>query len=130
MIVTVALPPRDGSGADDYIDTVTLTSTAATDRTVAWFRFIAIAEAISWAGLLIGMLFKYVLSDNEIGVQIFGPVHGGIFVAYVVVTLLAAYRLGWSKGTLALGLAAAVPPFATYAFEVWALRTRRLTTSA
>lgn len=98
----------------------------ASDRSIAWFRVIAIAEAISWAGLLTGMLFKYVLSDNEIGVQIFGPIHGGIFVAYVVITIVAGLRCGWSKPVIALGLVASIPPFATYAFEVWADRTGRL----
>lgn len=98
----------------------------STDRVVAWFRVIAIAEALSWAGLLTGMLFKYVLTGSELGVHVFGPVHGVIFLAYVAVTLLAAYRLGWSKGVLVLGLAASIPPFATYAFEVWAQRSGRL----
>ena len=104
-----------------------MTTTPDTNaRTIAWFRVIAIAEAISWAGLLIGMLFKYVLSDNEIGVQIFGPVHGAIFVAYVAITLVAGIRCRWTKPVILLGLLASIPPFATYAFEVWADRTGRL----
>lgn len=104
----------------------TSTVPVSTDRVVGWFRVIAIAEAVSWAGLLTGMLFKYVLSDSETGVHIFGPVHGVIFIAYVVVTCLTARRLRWSRGVLALGLAASIPPFATYVFEVWAQRTGRL----
>ncbi|MGH3358907.1 MAG: DUF3817 domain-containing protein [Nocardioidaceae bacterium] len=107
----------------------TSTVPTSTDRVVAWFRVIAIAEAISWAGLLIGMLFKYVLSGNETGVHVFGPVHGVIFMAYVVVTCFAARRLRWTLGVLALGLVASIPPFATYAFEVWARRTGRLHTA-
>ncbi|MDQ1620237.1 MAG: hypothetical protein QOE19_2806, partial [Actinomycetota bacterium] len=39
-------------------------------------QVVALTEALSWAGLLIGMLFKYVLADDERGVQFFGPVHG------------------------------------------------------
>ena len=104
------------------------TQRPATGRAVVWFRVIAIAEAISWAGLLIGMLFKYVLSDNEIGVQVFGPIHGVIFVAYVVATLVAARSCGWSKPVTLVGLVASIPPFATYVFEVWAERTGRLRT--
>ena len=48
-------------------------------RSVAgWFRLIAFAEAVSWAGLLVGMYFKYLGSpQTEIGVKVFGPVHGG-----------------------------------------------------
>lgn len=58
------------------------------------FRAVAIAEACSWTGLLIGMFFKYVVVFDDIGVKIFGPIHGALFVAYLVVTLVAARRLG------------------------------------
>ena len=30
-----------------------------------WFRYAAIAETISWAGLLIGMFFKYIVVKND-----------------------------------------------------------------
>jgi integral membrane protein len=59
-------------------------------------------------------------------VQIFGPIHGGIFVAYVVLTLLVARALRWSLWVTVAGLACSVPPFATVLFEVWAARTGRL----
>lgn len=64
--------------------------------TVRLFLLVATAEAISWAGLLIGMYVKYVADGGERGVQIFGPIHGGIFVAYVVLTLLVARLQRWS----------------------------------
>ncbi|MFE2752010.1 DUF3817 domain-containing protein [Actinosynnema sp. NPDC059335] len=91
---------------------------------VGRFRLLALAEAVSWAGLLIGMFFKYVVVENEIGVKIFGPVHGAIFVGYVLVTLMLADR--WDRKTLILGLVASIPPFGTVVFERWANRTGRL----
>jgi integral membrane protein len=90
------------------------------------FRALAIAEACSWAGLLIGMFFKYVVVHDEIGVQIFGPIHGALFVAYVVAAVVAGRGLGWSVGTLLLALGASIPPLCTLWFERWALRTGRL----
>ena len=33
------------------------------------------------------MYFKYLTDAGELGVKIFGPIHGGIFVAYVVVKI-------------------------------------------
>ena len=90
------------------------------------FRVVAVAEALSWVGLLAGMYVKRVLGTSEIGVQVFGPVHGAVFVAYVVVALVAARVLGWSRGTTLLALAAAVPPLVTVWFERWAARTSRL----
>jgi len=92
----------------------------------AWFRTVAIAEAISWTGLLIGMLFKYVLSDNEIGVQIFGPIHGGIFMVYVITVLAVRGPLRWSWPVTLAALAASVPPLFTWFFEIWAVRTGRI----
>jgi integral membrane protein len=91
-----------------------------------WFRRVAIAEAISWTGLLIGMLFKYVLSDNEIGVKIFGPIHGTIFILYVITVALVRKPLRWNLPTTLLALAASIPPLFTWFFERWALRTNRL----
>ena len=90
------------------------------------FRIVAVAEALSWVGLLIGMYVKYVPETTELGVKIFGPIHGGVFVAYVVVALLAARVLRWSPGTTLLALVASIPPLATLWFERWAARTDRL----
>ena len=90
------------------------------------FRIVAVAEACSWIGLLIGMFVKYVPETTELGVKIFGPIHGGIFVAYVVVAVLAARVLRWNAGTTLLALAASVPPLATLWFDRWATRTGRL----
>jgi integral membrane protein len=90
------------------------------------FRIVAVAEALSWIGLLAGMYVKYVPQTSEAGVQVFGPIHGGIFVAYVLITLVAARVLRWSPGTTLLALAASIPPLVTIVFERWASRTGRL----
>ncbi|SFK40526.1 DUF3817 domain-containing protein [Geodermatophilus ruber] len=96
-------------------------------RTVATaFRVVAVAEALSWLGLLIGMYVKWIAQSSEVGVQVFGPIHGGIFLLYCLVALVAARVLRWSPGTLLLALAASVPPFATVWFERWAQRAGRL----
>jgi integral membrane protein len=90
------------------------------------FRIVAVAEACSWIGLLIGMFVKYVPETTEVGVKIFGPIHGGIFLAYVVIALAAARVLRWDLRTTLLALVASVPPLATLGFERWAARTDRL----
>jgi integral membrane protein len=90
------------------------------------FRIVAIAEAVSWVLLLAGMFVKWVLKTSEVGVQLAGPVHGAVFVGYVVVALVAWRVLRWSPGTALLALVASVPPLCTVWFERWALRTGRL----
>lgn len=91
-------------------------------RMRTWFRVVAFAEAVSWAGLLVGMYVKYVPETSELGVKIFGPIHGGIFVAYLLVCLAARSTFGWSARTTFWALVSAVPPFATAVFEVVAER--------
>lgn len=86
------------------------------------FRALAIAEAFTWAGLLLGMFLKYVTETTELGVRIFGMVHGVVFIAYCLVTVIVAIDQRWSLPRAVLGLAAAVPPFATLLFEVYADR--------
>jgi integral membrane protein len=90
------------------------------------FRIVAVAEALSWVGLLAGMYVKYVPQTSEAGVQVFGPIHGGVFVAYVVVALVASRVLRWNAATTLFALAASVPPLATVLFERWASRAGRL----
>ncbi|TDP28974.1 integral membrane protein [Nocardia ignorata] len=91
------------------------------------FRFFAVLEAISWVGLLLGMAFKYLPEEgNEIGVKIFGPVHGGIFVLFVLTALLTARELNWNWKTTVLALASSIPPLFTVIFEAWAVRTGKL----
>jgi integral membrane protein len=86
---------------------------------VRTFRIAAIAEAITWAGLLVGMVFKYLVVHNAAGVHVFGPVHGFVMGFYIVAVFLVRPELPWGRRELYLGLAASVPPFATYLFERW-----------
>ena len=98
-------------------------------RTVAGrFRLVALAEAVSWVGLLIGMYFKYLGTPRtEIGVKIFGMAHGLVFIAFVAMAVLAAIAFRWSAKTCLLALLASIVPLASVMFLIWADRTGRLT---
>jgi len=116
----------EAAAADPEPGAEPMTSPTALPGPARAFRAIAIAEACSWTGLLVGMFFKYVVVFDDIGVKIFGPIHGALFVAYLVVTLVAARRLGWSVVTTLVALAASIPPLFTLWFERWAMRTGKL----
>ncbi|MFD6894504.1 DUF3817 domain-containing protein [Rhodococcus sp. NPDC060086] len=94
------------------------------------FRMVAMLEAVTWLGLLIGMYFKWVVQSTEAGVRVFGPLHGAVFVVFVVLAIAMYVRLGWRTRTLLLALVSSLPPFATIAFEVWADRTGRFAPGA
>ncbi|MDM7990655.1 DUF3817 domain-containing protein [Arthrobacter sp. zg-Y877] len=80
------------------------------------FRSLALAEAVTWTLLLIGMFAKYVL-DFEALTPIFGGLHGFVFLAYGVVTLFVWANQKWPARTGILGLATTVIPWATIPFE-------------
>jgi integral membrane protein len=86
------------------------------------FRRSAVAEAVTWALLLTGMVLKYVTRTTELGVQVFGMLHGVVFIAYCVVAVFVAVNQRWGFGTTLVALASAVPPFATIWFERRAAR--------
>jgi len=83
------------------------------------FAAAALIEGVTWAGLLIGMLLKYGTGTTELGVWLFGRLHGLAFVFYVVVTLYAWIKLRWPLWTMLLALVAAVPPLVTVPLEMW-----------
>ncbi|WP_007026711.1 DUF3817 domain-containing protein [Saccharomonospora iraqiensis] len=96
------------------------------NKAAVLFRVVAVAEAFSWAGLLVGMFLKYVVELGEGGVPVLGMVHGVLFVLYLATTLLVARPLGWRAGTVVTALLASIPPLATWVFEKWALRRGKL----
>ena len=63
------------------------------------------------------MFFKYVVVHDQVGVKIFGPIHGALFVVYCISVLFAARSHQWNFRTVLVGLIAAVPPLATLWFE-------------
>ncbi|WP_328469499.1 DUF3817 domain-containing protein [Actinoplanes sp. NBC_00393] len=88
------------------------------------FRVTAVAEAISWTGLLAGMYLKYVTETTEAGVWLFGRLHGALFVAYLAATLWVARAERWSLWRTFFGLASSIPPLTTLIFERWVTKRR------
>ena len=90
------------------------------------FRLIAIAEAITWTLLIIGMILRYVTKTTDVGVSIGGALHGFVFLVYGATVLLIGINQRWPIGTILVGLVSAVVPYATIPFDLWADRTGRL----
>jgi len=83
------------------------------------FVLAARVEAITWAGLLIGMYVKYGLQITELGVWLFGRLHGAAFIVYFFVALITAIRLRWPWWCGVLAVLAAIPPLVTFPLELW-----------
>jgi integral membrane protein len=88
------------------------------------FRYVAMAEATTFLALLVATVVKH--SDGgETGVQILGPIHGALFLAYVFLVFAIRGEERWSfKGTCWI-LLGAILPFGGYVVDWWLLRERR-----
>ncbi|GAB79140.1 integral membrane protein [Austwickia chelonae] len=95
---------------------------AVVSRPARLYRALALAEMVTWTLLLLGMAGKYLLDLGEVGSRIGGGVHGFVFLAYCLVTVLIAVDQRWTVRDLALGLGSSVLPYATVPFERYAER--------
>ncbi|MEI8106085.1 MAG: DUF3817 domain-containing protein [Actinomycetes bacterium] len=84
-------------------------------------RYVAIVEATSFLILLGATVVKYA-TDAPGGVSVMGPVHGMLFLAYVVVAINVRGAVGWSGRTTVGVLLGAVIPFGGYAVDRWLAR--------
>ncbi len=98
-----------------------LAATSARISPKRLYGFLAAAEMVTWALLIIAMVIKYGVGP-EIYVRVFGMVHGVVFIAYGLVTIFVWANERWNAGRGILGLASAVVPFATLPFERAMLR--------
>ncbi|MGV9714097.1 DUF3817 domain-containing protein [Gordonia sp. NPDC003424] len=89
------------------------------------FRFVAVAEAVTWLALLVAMFFKWVLGHTE-AVAVPGMVHGIVFIVFVLTSVLTARQLRWSLPVTGLALISSIPPFGTIVFEWWAQKNGHL----
>ncbi|MDQ3898260.1 MAG: DUF3817 domain-containing protein [Actinomycetota bacterium] len=73
------------------------------------FRLVALAEAVTYLALLTAVVVKRGLHGADL-VSVLGPVHGVIFLAYFVLTLLVREEQGWTGWqTLVVLVASALP---------------------
>ena len=66
-----------------------------------------------------GMFLKYGLETTELGVWLFGRLHGFAFLAYFLIAIVTGIRLKWPWWASLLAVLAAIPPLVTYPLELW-----------
>jgi integral membrane protein len=82
------------------------------------FRYVALVEATTFLALLVAAVVKRT-DGNEIGVQILGPIHGLLFIAYVAMALQLRSECGWTNRQTFWILVGAVLPFGGYVVDRW-----------
>lgn len=81
-------------------------------RIIAWIVGVGLLTLV-----LVGMPLKYI-GGNDTVVAIVGPLHGFLFMVYLVLTFDLARRAGWSFVRMLLVMAAGTIPFLSF----WAER--------
>ena len=85
-----------------------------TTKTFSWFRKIAFAEGVSFLVLLlIAMPLKY-FADMPMAVTIVGGLHGGLFVAFIILAYLVKEEYKKNIGWLVKSFLASIIPFGTF----------------
>lgn len=87
-------------------------------------RYVALVEATSFLVLLVATYIKYA-NDAPGGVQIMGPVHGTLFLAYVLIVLRIRATARWSSRTTLGVLLGAVLPLGGFVVDGWLSRNMR-----
>ena len=82
------------------------------------FKLVALIEATTFLLLLVASYVKRA-SDQPLGVEILGPIHGVLFIAYVVMALAVREHAAWTGKQTLLILIGAVVPFGGYVVDRW-----------
>jgi integral membrane protein len=92
----------------------------------SFYRFVAIAEAVTWTLLIAGMLLKYAANLGDLPVLIGGSIHGLVFITYALTAVLVGVNQRWSIGQIVIAVATAIVPYATIPYDIWLDRRGRL----
>jgi integral membrane protein len=67
---------------------------------------------------------KYIGDDPTL-VQTVGPIHGFLYIVYLIVTIDLAFRMKWPLGRMLLIMLAGTVPFMSFVAERWVTRHAR-----
>ena len=83
----------------------------------ALFRFFAVAEVITWALLLSGLVIRNTLGLSSEVFFVVGASHGFTFLGYAATAALVGVNQRWKLGRVVVGISLALVPFATVPFD-------------
>ena len=92
-------------------------------RSLAFFRWIALAEGVSLLSFAITMPLKYQLLIFWPN-QVVGMIHGLLFLLYVITLCWITFKFNWRFIDFFLALIASFLPFGTFVMERYYLRNK------
>lgn len=89
------------------------------ERKVATLRVVCVVETVSYLVLLAFWVDWLVLGGSRLGVQMFGSLHGMVFLAFALMVFGVHRAMGWGRGFLAIAILTG-PVGAAYVY--WRIR--------
>ena len=85
-----------------------------------WLIVAGLLEGTSTLALGVAMIFKYVVEhpDGAAATSMFGRIHGGLFVVYVLMLFVGLVIVPLTPRLLGLGLVGAIVPFGPFFYDV------------
>ena len=85
-----------------------------------WLIAAGLVEGTSTLALAVAMVFKYVIvhPNGAAATSMFGRIHGGLFVVYVVMLFIGLVVIPLTPRLLGLGLIGAIVPFGPFVYDV------------
>ncbi|MHB1612912.1 MAG: DUF3817 domain-containing protein [Actinomycetes bacterium] len=80
------------------------------------FEVVAVLEGLALPLLLVATVVRYA-AHAPVGVEVLGPVHASLFLAYLTLMPVVHRALEWDGRTTAIALVASLVPFGTWWFE-------------
>jgi integral membrane protein len=81
------------------------------------YGFFAVAEMVTWAGLICAMIARYGWSYDGPLFFVAGLSHGIIFLGYAAAAVIVGINQRWSVGVGVMAITSAIIPFATWPFD-------------
>jgi integral membrane protein len=75
------------------------------------FRIVALLEAASFLALLAATVFHRGFDGSDAGITVLGPIHGVLFLAYVLLALLVREEQAWTVAQLLIVIVLSALPF-------------------
>lgn len=86
--------------------------------TIRNFRYLALAEAVSFLLLLVFTVIKNT-GGSEAGVSILGPIHGLFFIGYIAMAFGLRAAAGWRNRVTFWIMVGAILPFGGFVVDWW-----------
>lgn len=82
------------------------------------YSVLAIAEAVTWTGLITGLILRASAGIDPTLFVVIGGIHGFVFITYGATAILVAINQRWHFGVGLLAVITAIVPYATIPFEI------------